>query len=430
MKLDASFFGRVEPVSYRWYEPDRVVLGRRMAEHLRIAVCYWHTLVAVGSDPFGEGTFRRPWHLSGGDSMQQARLKADVAFDLLRLLKVDYFTFHDRDIAPEGRTLRESNLNLRRMSDVIGRKMSRNGVKLLWAMSNLCGNRRYMSGAATNPDPEVFAYAAAQVASMLELTRDLDGENFAFWGGREGYETLLNTDIKRERDQWGRFLAMVVEHKYRIGFKGAILIEAKPAEPSKEQYDRDIATIFGFLQSYGLHGEVKVNIEQNHALLAGHTFEHEIALAQALDVFGSVDMNRGDELLGWDTVHFANNLPQMVLAMYQIVAGGGFTTGGLNFDARVRRQSINPDELVAAHADSIDLCARALLVVEATLADGELPGAVARRYDGWNGRLGKTILAGKSSLSQLAAHVDKHGLDPQPRSGRQEQFEAMANRHI
>lgn len=407
-----------------------MVLGRRMADHLRIAVCYWHSFVSVGADPFGEGTYLRPWHASGSNAMQQARQKADAAFDLFRLLNVDYFALHDRDIAPEGATLRESNLNLRRMGEVLEKKMTAGGVKLLWGMSNLTGNRRYMAGAATNPDPEVFAYAAAQVACMLELTHDLGGENFAFWGGREGYETLLNTDVKRELGQWGRFLAMVVEHKHKVGFKGPILIEAKPAEPSKQQYDRDVAAIYGFLKSYGLEHEVKVNIEQNHALLAGHTFEHEIALAQALGIFGSVDMNRGDELLGWDTVHFANNLPQMALAMYHVVKGGGFTSGGLNLDAKLRRQSIDPDELVTAHAEAIDLCARALLTAEAMINDGQLGGAVATRYADWGSKLGKSILSDDSSLTQLAAYVDKHRLEPHPRSGHQERLEALVNHYV
>jgi xylose isomerase len=362
--------------------------------------------------------------------MAHARLKADVAFDLFRLLRAPYFTFHDRDIAPEGATLRESNLNVRRIGEVFEKKMAASGVKLLWGTANLFSNRRYMAGAATNPDPEVFAYAAAQVKNVLELTHELKGENYVLWGGREGYETLLNTDLKRELAQLGRFLTMVVEHKHKIGFKGTILIEPKPAEPTKHQYDYDVATVFGMLKAHGLEGEIKVNIEQNHALLAGHTFEHEILLAQALGIFGSIDMNRGDELLGWDTDQFPNNLPQMALALYHILKGGGFTTGGLNFDAKLRRQSIAPDDLVIGHAGAMDLCARALLVAEKMIEKDALGEHVAQRYAGWDGKLGKSIMGGKRSLADLAALVDKTGLEPQPRSGRQEQLEALVNTYL
>jgi xylose isomerase len=430
MKRTASFFGQTQPVKYRWYEPGRKVLGKRMDEHLRFAVCYWHSIASMGADPFGAGSFERPWHAPGGDPMAQAKQKADAAFDLFRLVQAPYFTFHDLDIAPEGSTLRETHLNVRRMGEVIEKKMRASGVKVLWGMANLTSNRRYISGAATNPDPEVFAYAAGQVKGALELTHDLGGENYALWGGREGYETLLNTDMGRELDQLGRFLNLVVEHKHKIGFKGAILIEPKPAEPTKHQYDYDVATIYGFLQRHGLEREVKINIEQNHALLAGHTFEHEIALAHALGIFGSIDMNRGDEQSGWDTDQFPNNLPQMALAMYHIIKGGGFTSGGLNFDAKVRRQSIDPDDLVFAHAEAMDLCARALLIAEKMIDDGKLAKAVDDRYAGWKGKMGRDILAGKMSLAKLAAHVEKTDLEPQPRSGGQERLEGLVNRYI
>ncbi|MFT3955018.1 MAG: xylose isomerase [Piscinibacter sp.] len=418
------------PMGYRWYDPDRKVLGKRMAEHLRFAVCYWHSFVWNGLDPFGGDSFQRPWHAAGGDPMLQAQHKADVAFDLFRLLRAPYFTFHDRDIAPEGATLRESNLNVRRIGEVFEKKMAATGVKLLWGTANLFSNRRYMAGAATNPDPEVFAYAGAQVKNVLELTHELGGENYVLWGGREGYETLLNTDLKRELAQFGRFLTMVVEHKHKIGFKGAILIEPKPAEPTKHQYDYDVATVYGFLKAHGLEKEVKVNIEQNHALLAGHTFEHEIVLAQALGIFGSIDMNRGDEMLGWDTDQFPNNLPQVALALYHILQGGGFTSGGLNFDAKLRRQSIDPDDLIAGHAGAMDLCARALLVAEKMISDGALAAHVDERYAGWNGKLGKSILAGKQSLDSLARLVAATDLEPQPRSGRQERLEQLVGNYV
>jgi xylose isomerase len=430
MKKTTGYFARVQPVTYRWYRPERRVMGKRMADHLRFAACYWHSVVGRGLDPFGTETFLRPWHSAGGDPMKQARERAEAAFDLFALLRVPFFTFHDLDIAPEGATLRETRLNVRRMGEFVGKKMQESGVRALWGMANLTGNRRYMAGAATNPDPEVFAYAAAQVKNALELTHDLEGEGYALWGGREGYETLLNTDICRELDQLGRFLALVVEHKHKIGFRGAILVETKPAEPTKHQYERDVATVYGLLARYGLEREVKVNIEQNHALLAGHSFEHEIALAQALGIFGSIDMNRGDELLGWDTVNFPNNLPQVVLALYHVLRGGGFEYGGLNFDAKVRRQSLDPDDLVLAHAEAMDLCARALLVAAKMVEDDALGEQLQQRYDGWDARLGKDILSGRKSLAQLAAHVEAKSLEPQPRSGRQERLEALVNHYL
>ena len=422
--------GKKRPYAYHFYDPDRKVLGRRMEDQLRFAVCYWHSFVGNGSDPFGGDAYQRPWHAAGGDEMAQAHAKADVAFDLFQLVGAPFFTFHDRDIAPEGATLRESNLNVRRIGEVFARKMEQTGVRLLWGTANLFSNRRYMAGAATNPNPEVFAYAAAQVRNVLELTAELKGENYVLWGGREGYETLLNTDLKRELAQMGRFLNLVVEHKHRIGFKGQILIEPKPAEPTKHQYDFDVATVFGFLKAHGLEGEVRVNIEQNHALLAGHSFEHEIALAHALGIFGSIDMNRGDELLGWDTDQFPNNLQQVALALYEILKGGGLGRGGLNFDAKLRRQSIAPDDLVIAHAGAMDLTAQALLIAEKMIDDGALQKHVQQRYAGWDGKEGRAILAGKRTLADLAAHVEAQDIEPQPVSGRQEWLEGLVNSYL
>ncbi|MEO8057426.1 MAG: xylose isomerase [Burkholderiales bacterium] len=415
-----------EPFAYRYYDKNRKVLGKSMQEQLRFAICYWHSFVGGGTDPFGDATYERPWH-GAGDPMEQARHKADVAFDLFRIVDAPYFTFHDRDVAPEGATLAESNRHVREIADVFARKMSDTGIKLLWGTANLFSHPRYMSGAATNPDPEVFAYAAAQVKNVLEVTHQLKGANYVLWGGREGYETLLNTDLKRELAQLGRFLNMVVEHKHKIGFKGQILIEPKPGEPTKHQYDYDVGTVFGFLQANGLEKEVKVNIEQNHALLAGHTFEHEIALAQALGIFGSLDMNRGDEQLGWDTDQFPNNLQQVGMAMYQVLKGGGLGRGGLNFDAKLRRQSIDADDLVWAHATSMDLCARGLLVAEAMIQEQALQQHLDQRYAGWDAKQGKAILAGKRSLADLADLVEKTGLDPKARSGQQERLEALVN---
>ena len=418
-----------EPFAYRYYDKSRMVMGKTMEQQLRFAVCYWHSFGWGGTDPFGDATFQRPWH-AAGDPMEQAVAKADVAFELFRTVDAPFFTFHDRDVAPEGATLAESNANLRRIGDVFARKMQDTGSKLLWGTANLFSHRRYMAGAATNPDPAVFTYAAGQVKSVLELTQQLGGDNYVLWGGREGYETLLNTDLKRELAQLGRFLNLVVEHKHKIGFKGQILIEPKPAEPTKHQYDYDVATVFGFLREHGLEREVKVNIEQNHALLAGHTFEHEIALAHALGIFGSLDMNRGDEQLGWDTDQFPNSLPQLALALYEVLKGGGMGLGGLNFDAKLRRQSIDPDDLVWAHATAMDLCARGLLVAEQMLQDGALQRHVQARYAGWDEDGGQAILRGERSLEELARDVDARGLDPQPRSAQQERLEHLVNSYL
>jgi xylose isomerase len=434
--MSARFFTQEKPIvykgskakglAYRWYDPDRKVMGKRMEDQLRFAVCYWHSFTWPGGDPFGGETFNRPWmHMA--DGMEAARAKADVAFEMFRLLGVPFFTFHDRDIAPEGATLKESNRNVRLIGEVFARKMEKTKVKLLWGTANLFSNRRYMAGAATNPDPEIFAYAAAQVKNVLDLTHELGGANYVLWGGREGYETLLNTDIKRELNQLGRFLSMVVEYKHKIGFKGTILIEPKPKEPTKHQYDYDVGTIYGMLKAFGLEAEVKINIEQNHAILAGHSFEHEIALAAALGIFGSLDLNRGDNLLGWDTDQFAMSVPELTLACYYILKAGGFTTGGMNFDAKIRRQSIDPDDLLEAHVGSMDACARALIAAEKIIADGTLDGIVAERYAGWDGKEGKAILAGKRSLADLSDAVLKKGIEPEPRSGRQEHIERLLN---
>ncbi len=414
-----------EPLAFRFYEPDRIVLGKRMEDQLRPAVCYWHNFVYSGSDPFGGQTFDRPWF---GDTMDHARAKADAAFEMFRILRVPFFTFHDRDAAPEGATLAESNRNLNAIADVFEAKMAETGIRLLWGTANLFSHRRYMAGAATNPDPDVFAYAAAQVKAAIDVTRRLDGANYVLWGGREGYETLLNTDMKRELDNLGRFLSMVVDYKHKSGFKGTILIEPKPQEPTKHQYDFDVATVFGFLQRFGLESEVKVNIETGHAVLANHSFEHEIATAVALGIFGSVDANRNDYQSGWDTDQFPNNHPETALALWHILKGGGLTTGGFNFDAKVRRQSIDPDDLVAAHVGGLDTLARGLLAAAAMIEDGGLDRARAERYAGWETPAAQAMLA--SDLAAIAARVEAGGIDPQPRSGQQEKLENWVNRFV
>jgi xylose isomerase len=414
-----------DPLAYRFYEPARMVLGKTMAEQLRIAVCYWHSFAWTGTDPFGGQTFERPW-FDGG--MAAARAKAEAAFGMFSILGTPFFTFHDRDVAPEGRSLAESSRNVGEIADVFAAKMAETGVKLLWGTANMFSHRRFMAGAATNPDPDVFAYAAAQVKDAMDVTHALGGANYVLWGGREGYETLLNTDLKREIEHAGRFLAMVVDYKHRIGFPGTILIEPKPQEPTKHQYDYDVATVFGFLQRFGLEKEVKVNIEVGHAVLAGHSFEHEIATAVALGVFGSVDANRNDYQSGWDTDQFPNNAPEMALALHHILKGGGFTTGGFNFDAKLRRQSLDPQDLIAAHVGGIDVCARALLAAAAMIEDGGLDRALDERYAGWDAPEAQAMLT--SDLATIAARVDRDGLEPQPRSGRQEMLENWVNRFV
>ncbi len=418
-----------DPLSFRWYRHDKKLLGKTMAEHLKFAVCYWHTFCWTGTDPFGGDTFIRPW-FNDTDPMRAARNKADAAFELYRILGVPYFTFHDRDIAPEGDTLAESNANVRQIGELFADKMQATGMKLLWGTANLFSHRRYMAGAATNPDPQVFAYAAGQVKNVLELTHELKGSNYVLWGGREGYETLLNTDMKRELQQLGRFINMVVEHKHKIGFKGTVLIEPKPCEPTRHQYDFDVASVYAFLKSFGLEDEVKINIEQNHAILAGHSFEHEIALAQALGVFGSIDMNRGDYLCGWDTDQFPDSLGEVTMALYTLLKGGGFDTGGLNFDAKIRRQSLDPEDLVYAHVGAIDLCAHALIIAARMIEDKLLSDFVAARYSGWHQPENASILEGKATLADLSDKVINAKLDPQPVSGRQEFLENLVNRYF
>jgi xylose isomerase len=418
------------PLAFRHYDKDRVVLGKRMADHLRFAACYWHSFAWNGFDVFGyDGTFQRPWH-APGDPMAQARLKAEVAFDFFAKLGIPFFTFHDRDVAPEGATPKESKKNLETILEQMQGAMRKTGVKLLWGTANLFSNRRYMSGAATSPNPEVFAFAAAQVKEMLEATHRLGGENYVLWGGREGYETLLNTDVAQELDQYGRFLSLVVDHKHKIGFPGTLLIEPKPREPTKHQYDFDVATVYGFLRRYGLEKEVKVNIEGNHATLAGKSFEHEIVTALALGIFGSVDLNRGDPQLGWDTDQFPNNVPDLALALYCILQADGFTTGGFNFDAKLRRQSIDPVDLFHGHIGAMDIGARALLAAERMIQDGSLAKAQKERYAGWRAGLGRDILAGKTSLEALSQHVLQNNVDVEPVSGRQEYLENLVNRFV
>ena len=418
--------GSTNPLAFRHYDPEEVVLGKRMEDHLRFAVAYWHSLAYEGADPFGGRTLIRPWHPQ--DDMASAKLKADVAFELFDLLNVPFFCFHDADVRPEGATFSESADRLKEITDYFQAKMETGRTRLLWGTANLFTHRRFMSGASTNPDPDVFAYAAATVKACIDATQQLGGENYVLWGGREGYETLLNTDLGQELDHMGRFLNMVVEYKHKVGFQGTILVEPKPQEPSKHQYDFDVATCIGFLRKYGLEGEVKLNIEQGHAILAGHSFEHEIALAASEGMLGSIDMNRNDYQSGWDTDQFPNNTPEVALCYYYIMRSGGFTTGGTNFDAKLRRQSLDPEDLVAAHAGGMDICARGLKAAAAMLEDGGLEDVLKARYAGWETPEARAMLEG--DLETAAARVVNEGIEPQPRSGKQEMLENYVNRFV
>jgi xylose isomerase len=438
--MTESYFGSIAPIkfegpetenplAYRYYDKNRLVLGKSMQDQLRPAVCYWHSFAWEGSDVFGQPSFERPWHRPG-DPMQRAQEKVKAAFEFFEKLGTPFFTFHDRDVAPEGATLKESHKNLDRILEGVAGEMQRTGVKLLWGTANCFSNRRYLAGAATNPDPEIFAYAAAQVTKVLEATHRLGGANYVLWGGREGYETLLNTNMKQELDQLGRFLAMVAEHKHKIGFKGTLLLEPKPKEPTKHQYDFDTATVYAFLQKYKLEKEYKVNIEANHAILAGHTFQHEIAYAINNDILGSIDMNRGDSLLGWDTDQFPNDAAELALVLYTLLRGGGLTTGGMNFDAKLRRPSIDPEDMFHAHIGGLDTMARGLLAAEKMINDGKFEAALRQRYAGWERELGQRILNGKVSLAELSKLVLDQDLEPRPKSGRQELLENLANRYL
>jgi len=410
-------------LAFRWYDADREVAGRRMEDHLRFAVCYWHSFCWPGSDVFGDGTFDRPWLAEGAEAVAAAEQKTDVAFEFFSKLGVPFFCFHDRDVAPEASGFRETCAVLDRLVDRIAHRMEETGVRLLWGTANLFGHPRYAAGAATNPDPDVFRHAAAQVKHCLEATHRLGGDNYVLWGGREGYETLLNTDLRRESEQLGRFMQMVVDHKHRIGFAGTILIEPKPHEPTKHQYDHDVAHVLAFLQRHGLEREIKVNIEVNHATLAGHSFHHEVAYAIANDVFGSVDANRGDPQNGWDTDQFPNDVGEMALALYEILHAGGLSTGGFNFDAKLRRQSSDPVDLFHAHVGGMDTLARALLAAQALIEDGRLAAFVGDRYAGWVNESGRAIADGKLTLADLWQQTLDASNAPRPVSGNQERLE-------
>src|ERR1051325_3246743 len=417
------------PLAFKHYNPDELVEGRTMKEHLRFSVVYWHTMRGMGADMFGVGTMKRPWE-DGTNSLRMALKRVPVMFEFCQKLGAPFYAFHDRDVAPEGKDLRESNKNLDAVVKELKKLQRDTGVKLLWGTAQLFVQPRYMQGAATSPFVDVYAYAAAQVKKALEVTHELDGAGYVFWGGREGYSTLLNTDVKREMDHLGRFMHMAVDYKKKIGFKGPFYIEPKPKEPTKHQYDSDAAACLNFLREYDLLGDFQLNLETNHATLAGHTMQHELEVAAAANALGSIDANMGDLLLGWDTDQFPTDIYLTTQIMLTILKMGGFRTGGTNFDAKVRRESFEPLDLFHAHIAGMDAFARGLKTAAAIRKDGRLAEFVKQRYSSWESGIGARIEAGKANFKDLEAYMLKKGDVSPNTSGRQEFLENLINEFI
>ncbi|MGL6097156.1 MAG: xylose isomerase [Fimbriiglobus sp.] len=418
-----------DPLAFRHYNPAEVVAGKTMKDHLRFAVSYWHTFRGTGSDPFGPGTAVRPWE-DGTDSVEMAQKRVRVAFEFIEKLGAPYYCFHDRDVAPEGKTLAESHKNLDAVVKVLKEEQQRTGIKLLWGTANLFSNPRFLHGASTSCNADVFAYSAAQVKKALEVTAELGGENYVFWGGREGYTTPYNTDLRRELDHFAKFLHMAVDYKKTIGFTGPFLIEPKPHEPTTHQYDFDCANSVAFLRTYGLENEFKFNVETNHATLAKHTMMHELMYASAYGMLGSVDANRGDPLVGWDTDQFPTDLYLTTQTMLVLLGQGGLGAGGLNFDAKVRRESFDPIDLFHAHVGSMDAFAQGLKAAAAIRADGVIADVVKKRYASWDAGIGAEIESGKHTFETLAAYMLEKGNAAPNASGRQEYLENVVNRYF
>ncbi len=417
------------PLEFKHYNADEPVGGKTMRDHLRFSVVYWHSFSNPLADPFGAGTALRPWDDKSG-SLQNALNKVDVAFEFMQKLGAPYYAFHDRDVAPEGKSLKESNAHLDAVAQRLKEQQQKTGIKLLWGTANLFSHPRYAHGASTSPNAEVFAFAAAQVKKAMEVTTELGGEGYTFWGGREGYSTLLNTDMKRELDHLGRFLHLAVDYKKQIGFTGQFYIEPKPMEPTKHQYDSDAESCLNFLRAYDLLPHFKLNIETNHATLAGHEMQHELQMAIGAGALGSIDANTGDPLLGWDTDQFPTSVYLTTYCMMSILKMGGFTSGGVNFDAKVRRESYEPVDLFHAHIGGMDAFARGLKIAHAIQADGRLDAFVRERYASWDGPLGKEIESGRASFADLEARMlSKGDAAPSP-SGRQEMLENLINEYL
>jgi xylose isomerase len=417
------------PLAYRYYNADEKVEGRTMRDHLRFSVVYWHTFRGTGSDPFGPGCAVRPWE-DGTDSVENAQNRARVAFEFIEKLGAPFYAFHDRDVAPEGATLAETNKNFDAVVKVLKEEQQRTGIKLLWGTANLFSNRRYMHGAATSPNAEVFAFAAAQVKKALEVTKELGGAGYVFWGGREGYQNLWNTNMKRELEHLAKFLHMAVDYAKKIGFTGQFYIEPKPKEPTKHQYDSDAAACLNFLREYDLLPHLKLNLETNHATLAGHTMQHELEVAGAAGALGSIDANTGDMLLGWDTDQFPTDIYLTTQCMYSVLKYGGFKTGGVNFDAKVRRESFEPIDLFYAHVGGMDAFARGLKIAAAMRADGRLEKLLKERYASWDSGVGAEIEAGKHDFASLEKLMLEKGEAAANTSGRQEMIENLINTYL
>jgi xylose isomerase len=417
------------PLAFRHYNPEEVVEGKKMRDHFRFAVAYWHAFRGTGADPFGPGCAVRPWE-GAVDDVENAKKRVRVGFEFMEKLGVGYYCFHDRDVAPEGATLAESNKNLDEIAKVLKEEQQRTGIKLLWGTANLFSNRRYMHGAATSCNADAFSYAAAQVKKALEVTKELGGEGYTFWGGREGYQNLWNTDMKREMDHLGRFMHMALDYKKKIGFGGQFYFEPKPKEPTKHQYDFDVANCINFLRAYGLGDQIKMNIETNHATLAGHTVHHEIEYAASQGYLGSIDANAGDLLLGWDTDQFPTDIYMTASIMFALLKWGGFTTGGLNFDAKVRRESFEPVDLFHAHISGMDAFAHGLKIAAAIRADGTLGKFVKDRYSSWDSGIGSEIESGKATFESLEKYMLDKGDITANTSGRQEMIEHLINRFV
>lgn len=430
IKKQISFEGKdsKNPLAFKYYDKKQRVGKKTMGEHLRFSVAYWHTLMGNGSDMFGGASFERQWRTSN-NALDRAKDTLEAAFEFFQKLGVDYYCFHDRDIAPEGDSFRESVKNLQTMAQLAKEMQKETGVKLLWGTANLFGSPIYSQGAGTSPNAHVMAQAAAQVKNAIDATHELGGENYVFWGGREGYDTLLNTDLKKEQEQMARFLHMAVDYRRKIGFKGQLLIEPKPAEPMKHQYDSDSAATLYFLKEYDLTDHFKLNIEANHATLAGHSFEHELAVASAAGKLGSVDANRGDLLLGWDTDQFPTDIYSTTLAMMIILNQGGLNKGGLNFDAKVRRSSNDPTDLFHAHIGGMDSFARGLLIAHKIIEEKAFSKFIAERYRSFDSGIGAKIMSGKVGFEELEAWILKEG-KPELESGRQEMLENILNSYI
>jgi xylose isomerase len=434
-----EFFKGIGPIGYegpqstnalafKWYNAKELLLGKTMQEHLRFAVAFWHTLRGSGADPFGAATISRPWD-DGSDSVDNALRRMRANFEFVHKLGLKYYCLHDRDIAPEGESWRQTNQNLDALVALAKQLQGESGIKLLWGTANLFSHPRYMCGAATNPDAAVFATAAAQVKKAMEVTAELGGENYVFWGGREGYQSLLNTNMQRELDHLARFLQMAVDYKKQLGFGGTLLIEPKPKEPTKHQYDFDAATVIGFLRTYGLDKEFKLNVEANHATLAGHSFEHELQTAADAGMLGSIDANTGDALLGWDTDQFCMDVRSAALAMVVVLEQGGLGSGGLNFDAKLRRESTDVEDLFIAHIGGMDTFARGLRIAASIVEEGELSALLKARYGSFDNGIGRQIELGEVGFEELEQHILQQGL-PQPRSAKQEFYEMVLNKYL